>query len=83
MTNDKTCITVKAREPRRDEESIILDAEKVRAGEEAEAAARAAEVADGVDLPLSPDDVTESEAEGPINFDEAEDDLEDHGRSLV
>lgn len=83
MTTEKTGITVENREPRREEETIIRDAEKVRAGEEAEAAARADELADGVDLPLAPDDVSESDAEGPMDFDDAEDDPDDHGRGLV
>lgn len=60
MTTEKTCITVESHEPRREEESITRDAEKVRAGEEAEAAERADDLADGVDLPLSPDDISES-----------------------
>lgn len=85
MTTEKTGIIVENPESRREEETIIRDAEQVRAGEEAEAAARAADLADGVDLPISPDDVPESEAEteGPMDFDDAEDDPDDHGRGLV
>lgn len=90
MTNEKKVqIIIETREPRREEESVIRDAEKVRAGEEAEAAERAEALADGVDLPLSPDDVPGasagdgSESEGPIDFDDDDDDPDDHGRGLV
>jgi|GEM_PF-6697600 len=80
---------IETEETRREEESVIIDAEKVRAGEEAEAAERAAEVADGVDLPLAPEDGPEASAEGdsdsqgPIDFDDDEDQPDDHGRGLV
>ena len=65
------------------------DLEKVESGDAADALERAEDVADGVDLPVAPEDVEDTtndeELRGgrPIDFDDPDDDAEDHGRGLV
>ena len=89
MTEKETVVCLaETSDPKREEEAIVLDAEKARAGEVAEAEERAGEVADGVVLPVSPEDVEEddpSEGRGnrEMDFDDPADDEEDHGRGLV
>lgn len=89
MNNEQIKIIIETEEAKREEESIIRDAEKVRAGEEAEAAERAAELADGVALPLAPEDGPKAAADDdsasarPVDFDDDEDEPDDHGRGLV
>lgn len=89
MTVKETTICVPdTPDPKREEEAVVRDAEVTKAGEMAEAEERAQAVADGVDLPISPDDV-ESEDSGrdlrarEMDFDDPDEDEEDHGRGLV
>ena len=87
MTEKETvvCLTDSS-DPKREEEAIVLDAEKARAGEMAEAEERAEEVADGVVLPVSPEDVEDDDqgrGNREMDFDDPADDEEDHGRGLV
>ena len=65
------------------------DLERVESGEAAEVQERAEEVADGVVLPIAPEDVDENadddpvRSNRPIDFDDRDGDEEDHGRGLV
>ena len=84
---EKTVCVVEVHDPKREEEDIIRDAEKVQAGEKAESGQRADELADGVDFAISPEDVeidadNDAENQKAMDFDDPQDD-EDHGRGLV
>ena len=89
MTENKVVDACRIQAAESGEAEVIRDAEKALAGERVEAAERAAEVADGVVLPLAPADVEQRppdekpESAEEVDFVDPETLDEEHGRGLV